>query len=481
MAKQTSEGTRQVSCACITVLCFAVNPDSKSPELTVLDMEQATTVVKYCTKLLACPNLSPDALHANLRLCLRLMRHPQLAAVFVQEGGPQALLSLTQKSAFRGFSSLAVLLFRSCLECGPMLDHAMEAVVRQVLNPADITKESRTTAASREVHYVMRKLGPAACRNPTLFKETACRVLRLSSALPKPESYATSLRAPLCNLKLASGLAKPEVVVLSSLQKGLINLLIDHLCAETVVEESTVGPPERGEGGGGMGDGKGEEETERRVRYGTVREMVSVSQMQRMRHGSYRRQVHGNVDLDDDVASVEMNVDTEPISEVVSRQTSSTTEHQTVLQRPPLEADKKPLLSKSAVLRLLAELVDSYPSCANLIVGSSRNVRVDSQPVKVHIYYNTVEPLNDGHIGMDHFVHYREVVLFQRKNVYRLVHPLYIGVLYPLSEVPLYYLCAPMYTIHACCYIYCLNFETPSKCKANNATNTQKVVIFGEK
>ena len=26
----------------------------------------------------------------------------------------------------------------------------------------------------------------------------------------------------------------------------------------------------------------------------------------------------------------------------------------------------------------------------------------------------TVEPLNNGHIGTDHFVHYREVVLFQR-------------------------------------------------------------------
>ena len=27
---------------------------------------------------------------------------------------------------------------------------------------------------------------------------------------------------------------------------------------------------------------------------------------------------------------------------------------------------------------------------------------------------NAVEPLNNGHIGTDHFVHYREVVLFQR-------------------------------------------------------------------
>ena len=36
-----------------------------------------------------------------------------------------------------------------------------------------------------------------------------------------------------------------------------------------------------------------------------------------------------------------------------------------------------------------------------------------------------MEPLNNEHIGTDHFVHYREVVLFRGKNVlplYRLVH-----------------------------------------------------------
>ena len=39
--------------------------------------------------------------------------------------------------------------------------------------------------------------------------------------------------------------------------------------------------------------------------------------------------------------------------------------------------------------------------------------------------HTTVEPLNNGHIGTDHFVHYREVVLFRRQNVLplcRMVH-----------------------------------------------------------
>lgn len=384
--QKKNEGESQLQYGCKYVLPHAVciyitvaNPDTKS-DLTVMDLEQATTVIKCCTRLLACPP-PPDVIHAILRLCLRLTRRPELAAVFVQEGGPQALLSLTQKSTFRGFSSLATLIFRHCLEEGPLLKQAMEAVIRHVLNPANLSKETRTVA-SRELHFIMRKLGPAACRNPDLFTETASNVLRLTSAPPKPEAYTQSLRVPSCNLKLAAGLPKHELVILNTAQTSLINLLIDHLCAETIFEDTVA--PDKGEGGGGIGDGgtKTDEEGERRrLRYGTVREMVSVTQrQQRMRHGSYRRQIHGNVDLDDDVASVEMNIDAEPISENVSRQTSSSDQS---VQRPSLETDKKPLLSKAAVLRLLAELVDSYPSCAKLIAESSRNIRISGQPPKV--------------------------------------------------------------------------------------------------
>ena len=35
------------------------------------------------------------------------------------------------------------------------------------------------------------------------------------------------------------------------------------------------------------------------------------------------------------------------------------------------------------------------------------------------LLYITVEPLNNGHIGLDHFVHYTS---FRGKNVCRLVH-----------------------------------------------------------
>ena len=382
-AKHKSKGIHKCILSCETKIFLIEVPPEPLKELTMMNVEQASTVIKCCTQLLTCPNQPPEALHANLRLCLRLTRRPELAGVFVREGGPKSLLSLTQKSSFLGFSSLSMLIFRHCLEEGPLLRQAMEGVVKQVLNPANMVKEGRATLSSREIHYVMRKLGPAACRDLDLFKETAMSFLRLSSAPTKPESYTTTLRTPSCNLRLATGLPKPDLVVLNTAQENLINLLIDHLCTESLFEDSV--PPERVEGGGvGDGGGKGEEESESRVRYGTVREMVSVAQRQRMRRGSYRRQIYENVDYDDDVASVEMNIDTEPV-EVVSRQTSSADQS---VQRPSLETDQKPLLSKSAILRLLAELVDSYPSCAKLIAESSRNVRVGGEPAKVSFIHS---------------------------------------------------------------------------------------------
>ena len=361
------------------LITCTTHPGSK-PTLHRLDLEQATTVIRCCTRLLSC-QLHPDLLHADLRLCLRLTRRPELAAVFLQEGGPQALLSLTQKSSFKGFTSLAALLFRHCLEEGPFLKQAMEAVVRMVLNPSGSARDGRAAAASREFHYIMRKLGPAACRDPAMFKEAACSALRFSTLPPKPEAYFASQRVPSSNLKLAPGLPKHETIVLNSAQQSLINLLIDHLCADSFYEDSSA--QEKGEGGGGIGEGGKVDEERERVRYGTVREMVSASQARRMRHGSYRRQLQGNFDIDDDVASVEMNLDAEPVSEVVSRQTSTTALSDQSAQKPPLETDEKPLLSKAAVLRLLAELVDSYPSCAKLIAESSRKIRINGQPTKV--------------------------------------------------------------------------------------------------
>ena len=333
--------------------------------------------MRSCTRLLSSTTLDPDTLHANLRLCLRLSRQSELSAVFYKEGGLQTLLSLTQKSSFKGFTSLASLLFRHCLEDPRLLRQSMESVVRAVLHvsPSN-TKETRPQGQGmRELHYVLRRLGPCSCRDSDLFMDSAVEALRLTSLPPSPESLSTSQRLPQVILK-TSGPPKTDPVPFNELQKNIVNLLIDHLCADSFEDSSEKGEVEMM---------KAEEEV------GEVRPMLpfSLSPMVRRgggrrRHGSYRRQVTGN-DEDDDLASEDMNVDAEPASEVSQAGKTPTTSSagegsSGVTEKLP----EKPLLSKPAILRLLAELVEAYPSCAKVIAESSRKIKIGGQPAKVY-------------------------------------------------------------------------------------------------
>ena len=263
----------------------------------------------------------------------------------------------------------------------------MESVIRSVVNnPSSNSKEFRTQGmGSRELHYVLRRLGPCACRDPELFTNTACSILRMTNQPPKPENYVSQQRVPPTMLKCV-GLVKADFVPLYTSQHNLINLLIDHLCSGSFFEEPL------GEGGNGDAmkpdEDAGRESVHRRFSMRTG----GRGQPRRRRVGSYLRQA-GNFDIDDDVVSEDMNVDTEVVSESagVTGSTGSTTEGEG--SSAAVKTDKeteKPLLSKAAVLRLLAELVESYPPCAKLIAESSRNIKIHGQPAKVGLYKDCV-------------------------------------------------------------------------------------------
>ena len=349
-----------------------------------MEQEQAHTAISCCTRLLSA-RLDPDTLHANLRLCLRLTRQPELAAVFAKEGGPQALLSLTHGFSFKGFTSLAALLFRHCLEEGPLLKQAVESVIRSVVTSHSSSgKEVRAQGmGNRELFYVLRRLGPCACRSPELFTDAACSILRMNNQPPKSENYFISQRVPPTTVKCC-GPPRLEPVHLNYMQRSVINLLIDHLCTESVLED----PSEKSEAGNGGGEGMKVDEdvtvAESVPRQFQIGISVVGNQGRRMRHGSYRRQLTGNYDIDDDVASEDMNADAELALESggTTRQSSSNGSAETAKNGKVAEAEK-PLLSRAAVLRLLAELVESYPACARLIADSSRKIKVDGLPAKV--------------------------------------------------------------------------------------------------
>lgn len=347
--------------------------------------EAAVTTVKCCTRLLSSA-LDPDTLHSNLRLCLRLTRSPELAVVFAKEGGPQALLSLTQRSGFRGFASLVTLLFKHCLEDGLVLRQAMEGVIRaSVTSPFYNSKEVRPQAmAGRELFYVLRKLGPCASRNPQLFMELAVATIRLCSEPPAPIIFTSTQRTPTTLVKCVP-LPKLEHSPLDAVQSNLVNLLIDHLCAEEAFDSEAKS--------GAMEDknadsAKVEEEGEvpRAMHFG---ENSSSSRRGRVRRGSYRRQVTAGTYDDDDVNSEDMAVDAEETagsriasSLGVATTNSSPTGEQEISTGKTEDTHNQPLMSKAAILRLLSELVETYPACARLIAESSRKVKVHGKPLK---------------------------------------------------------------------------------------------------
>ena len=356
--------------------------------------EQSISVLKCCTQLIS-PHLDPDTLHANLRLCLRLTRNPVLAEVFVKEGGPQAILSLTQKSAFRGFASFATLIFRHCLDDSVALRHAVELAIKNVLTAPPLNpKEPRSQggvqgARTRDMYYIFRRLGPFAARCPELVAETACKHMALASLPPQPEHYIVSHRVPATPVKLKT-VPKFEPGAVTPLQATLINMLIDHLCAESFSDEQASKSPD-GDSGAEGASGMNEEEIKRvsRMSFGGY----SRRGLGR-RRSSHRRQVTDTYD-DDDVISEDMAVEGDEAG--LSRQTSSMStgqasqegavsdvgESSSVNKTEEEKLTEKPLVSKVAVLRILAEIVDSYPSCAKLIADSSRKIKIDGQPPKV--------------------------------------------------------------------------------------------------
>lgn len=353
---------------------------SSCPSFHHLKGDTATTIVKCCTHLLSC-SLDPDTLHSALRLCLRLTRSPEQAAVFAMEGGPQALLSLTHRSGFRGFASLVTLLFKHCLEDGVVLRQAMEGVIRaSVTSPFFNSKEVRPQAmGGKELYYVMRKLGPCACRNPQLFLELASATIRLCSEPPTPAVYASTQRTPTTLVKCVP-VPKLEHVPLNSVQSDLVNLLIDHLCAEEPFDDETKDNMEDKNTETKLED---EREVPRAMHFGENRRG-------RVRRGSYRRQLTTGTYDDDDVNSEDMAVDGDEMGSsriasslgVVTANSSPTGERDGASNGGKGGSHNQPLMSKAAILRLLSELVETYPACARLIAESSRKVKVQGKPVK---------------------------------------------------------------------------------------------------
>ncbi|XP_076774809.1 E3 ubiquitin-protein ligase HUWE1 isoform X26 [Arvicanthis niloticus] len=348
-----------------------------------LTEDMVTVLIRACVSMLGVP-VDPDTLHATLRLCLRLTRDHKYAMMFAELKSTRMILNLTQSSGFNGFTPLVTLLLRHIIEDPCTLRHTMEKVVRSAATSGAGSTTSGVVSGSlgsREINYILRVLGPAACRNPDIFTEVANCCIRI--ALPAPRGSGTASDDEFENLRIkgpnAVQLVKTTPLKPSSLPvipdtiKEVIYDMLNALAAYHAPEEADKSDPKPG---------------------GTTQEVGQLLQdMGDDVYQQYRSLTRQSSDFDTQSGfSLNSQVfatdgaPAETSTTGTSQGEGASTPEETREGKKDKEGDRtseegkqkgkgsKPLMPTSTILRLLAELVRSYVGIATLIANYSYTV-----------------------------------------------------------------------------------------------------------
>ncbi|XP_015599094.1 E3 ubiquitin-protein ligase HUWE1 isoform X3 [Cephus cinctus] len=304
--------------------------DKRNAVVQGLDPNVAPSIVRACVKLLAIP-VDRDALHALMKVCLRLTRDYKNAEVFAREGGVRLLLDMTQASSFIGCISLSTLLIRHTLEEPRTLRLAMEKVVRTRTQP-------NIPPAYKEILFMTRQISSAVCRNPEVYREVCENILRVDIGVLKRDDVDNRLLVKALPPNHSSALPMVEEVSI-----GVIHDLLNALIKPTPVlpddaSASPAGSPEK-----------------KITQPSTAVTNNSAATASSSRRDGLRNNGTASTDaLDDD----------DQVSQIIPLKMYTDIGNNTKVE--PEEA-KKPLLPKSAILKMLAEAVRSYSAVANLI------------------------------------------------------------------------------------------------------------------
>ncbi|XP_065772197.1 E3 ubiquitin-protein ligase HUWE1 isoform X4 [Muntiacus reevesi] len=347
-----------------------------------LTEDMVTVLIRACVSMLGVP-VDPDTLHATLRLCLRLTRDHKYAMMFAELKSTRMILNLTQSSGFNGFTPLVTLLLRHIIEDPCTLRHTMEKVVRSAATSGAGSTTSGVVSGSlgsREINYILRVLGPAACRNPDIFTEVANCCIRI--ALPAPRGSGTASDDEFENLRIKGPNAvqlvkttplKPSPLpVIPDTIKEVIYDMLNALAAYHAPEEADKSDPKPG---------------------GMTQEVGQLLQdMGDDVYQQYRSLTRQSSDFDTqsgfsinsqvfaaDGASTETSTSGASQGEVSTPEESRDGKKDKEGDRASEEGKQKgkgskPLMPTSTILRLLAELVRSYVGIATLIANYSYTV-----------------------------------------------------------------------------------------------------------
>ncbi|KAK6308449.1 hypothetical protein J4Q44_G00217200 [Coregonus suidteri] len=355
-----------------------------------LTEDMTTVLIRACVSMISVP-VDPDTLHATLRLCLRLTRTHHYAMMFAELKSTRMILGLTQGSGFNGFTPLVTLLFRHIIEDPATLRHTMEKVVRSAVTSGAGSTTSGVVSGSlgsREINYILRVLGPAACRNPDCFADTANSCVRI--ALPAPRGAGTVSDDEFENLRIkgpnAVQLVKTTPLKLSPLPpipdtiKEVIYDMLNALAAYHAPEEAerpeepAVAVPVPG----GQDLCQILQDDDVYQQYRLTRQGSDFDSQSAFHINAQVFTADGAVADSSQSGTPQGEGETLPPSSSPPASTASTPEEMRE-EKKEVEGEKgasseevkgaKPLMPTSTILRLLAELVRSYVGIATLIAS----------------------------------------------------------------------------------------------------------------
>ncbi|XP_076049070.1 HECT, UBA and WWE domain containing E3 ubiquitin protein ligase 1 isoform X2 [Oratosquilla oratoria] len=337
------------------------------PEVKVIEgftPHHRDALVRSCVGFIKL-GVDPDTLHALMRMCLRVTQTWEHAMVFAQLGGVRTLLSLTESSAFWGFNNLASLLMRHVMEEPQTLRHTMEKVVRS-------SASNSTVSGVKELHYLLRVLAPAACRDPEVFTDIAQQCLRIDlnmilkrsitgnsedSILMKSVGGKTALLAG------GSGTSNSVINVTGEPQQ-LIHDLLEALTSQCDEPSTTV------EGQVGLATAGTVATVGTSATTTTTPTEDAIAGGEGAATGGARRHLHLSRSSSANDMVVQESDEQSPIDNDPNKLPGSdlrTAGATGADKNDDANKKKKPLISKSGICKLLAEFVRSYAGCAKLV------------------------------------------------------------------------------------------------------------------
>ncbi|XP_029672475.1 E3 ubiquitin-protein ligase HUWE1 isoform X6 [Formica exsecta] len=296
-----------------------------------LDPSIAPSIVRACVKLLAIP-VDRDALHAVLKVCLRLTRDYKNAEVFAREGGVKLLLEMTQMCSFTGCVNLCTLLIRHTLEEPRTLRLAMEKVIRA-------RTQSNIPPAYKEILFMTRQISSAVCRNPEVYREVCENILRVDISCLKKDDIDNRLVVKALPPSHSPALPMVEEVSVGVI-RDMLNALIKPMPVSSDDGSATPTSPEK--------------KTSHAATTSAIGNASSSTSSSSRRDVLRNNATTTNDPLDDD----------DQVSQIIPLKIYTDIGNNSKVE--PEEA-KKPILTKSAILKILAEAVRSYGAVASLI------------------------------------------------------------------------------------------------------------------